>query len=363
MPNSPFAWVLLFAATAGAAQERPETMLRATASLPEPFSRIRDVRELSDGRLLVADQRENAVYVVDFAKQSRVQVGRNGPGPEEYDQPTGLLPVRADSTVLINLSNSRLDWLDSSGRITRSRALFGGGWSIPRAADTTGNLYWDRVSDTRLKKREDPKADQAPIVRANLAGKLDTMAFLTIPGPVNPNPFPSWDIWAVSADGSIAIVRNGEEYRVDWVASDKTITRGPAVPWKPVRVTADDRERYTAGGPNIPPGGGSARASSRAGTPPPPPRVRDDFPEQFPPARLSGIWVAANGRAFVHRYESLRELRPLLDVFDASGNLVARYRLPERRQIVGFGRSGLYAIHIDEVDLQWLERYPLPASR
>ena len=73
--------------------------------------------------------------------------------------------------------------------------------------------------------------------------------------------------------------------------------------------------------------------------------------------------MGADGRAFVHRYESLRELRPLLDVFDTKGNLVARYRLPERRQIVGFGRSGLYAIRIDEVDLQWLERYPLPAGR
>jgi hypothetical protein len=133
------------------------------------------------------------------------------------------------------------------------------------------------------------------------------------------------------------------------------------VPYEPVRVTADDRERYAAGGPNIPSGGG--RAGVRRGSAPPPPPPRTDFPERFPPARLGGIWVADDGRALVHRYESLSELRPLLDVFDASGNLTARLRLPERRRVVGVGANGLYAIRIDQDDLQWLERYALPRSR
>jgi len=357
--------LLLLAAThAGAAQLPPETNLRSTAALSEPFSRIRAIRELSDGRLLVADQMENALYMVDFGRQSRVQVGRNGPGPEEYDQPTGLLAIGGDSTILINLRNNRLDWLDPAGRIVATKPLFlGEGWSIPNRADRAGRLYFDGISNTRLRKREDPSADQAPIIRGTLPSRLDTVAYLTIPGGVNPNPFPAWDQWTVDADGRIAIVRNGAEYRVDWVAPNGAVTRGRAVPYERVRVTSDDRERFAAGGPNIPYGGGRAQASRRGGAAPPPPAPRTDFPDQFPPARLGGIWVAHDGRAIVHRNESLRELRPLLDVFDASGNLVARFRLPERRQVAGFGRNGLYAIRIDEDDLQWLERYELAGAR
>ena len=116
--------ILLVAAHEAAAQLPPETSLRATASLNEPFTRIRGVRELSGGRLLVADQTENALYMVDFGQQTRTQIGRNGPGPEEYDQPVGLLPLGGDSTILINIRNSRLDWLDPTGRIVASKPLF-----------------------------------------------------------------------------------------------------------------------------------------------------------------------------------------------------------------------------------------------
>jgi hypothetical protein len=70
-----------------------------------------------------------------------------------------------------------------------------------------------------------------------------------------------------------------------------------------------------------------------------------------------GLWIANDGRAFAERHQHLSETRALLDVFDAQGRLVARYRLPERRNVIGFGARGLYAVRVDDNDLLWLERY------
>ena len=58
----------------------------------EPFSRVRGVQELPDGRVLVADQDEKALYRIDFLSQERITLGRQGGGPGEYESPVGLHP-------------------------------------------------------------------------------------------------------------------------------------------------------------------------------------------------------------------------------------------------------------------------------
>jgi hypothetical protein len=181
-----------------------------------------------------------------------------------------------------------------------------------------------------------------------------------VPGGVNPGPFAPWDMWAVSADGRIAIARNGPEYRVDWVSPRGEWTRGIPVAESPLRVNAADREEQQV---NPGRGGGASASVGRSGeqSPPRAPR-RDDLPEHFPFVRYHGVWVSEDGRAWVDRYQHLKEKRPLLDVFDARGRLTSRHRLPEGRQVVGFGPRGLYAVHIDDDGLQWLERYPIDST-
>jgi len=83
------------------------------------------------------------------------------------------------------------------------------------------------------------------------------------------------------------------------------------------------------------------------------------FPDRFPFVNSRDVWVDAEGRGWVGRYQSLGEPRPLYDVFDHNGRRVARIRLPAGRQVVGFGPRSLYAVRVDEVDLQWLERYDI----
>jgi hypothetical protein len=49
--------------------------LQLQQTFREPFSLVRGVAELSDGRVLVADQREVSVYVADFRTGQRRRIG------------------------------------------------------------------------------------------------------------------------------------------------------------------------------------------------------------------------------------------------------------------------------------------------
>lgn len=360
-PRTVCSVVLLFLVTVGpaAGQDRGvPTLTPDRVFSAEGFSRVRGVQELPDGRLLVSDQTEEALYRVDFNSQERTRLGGRGEGPGEYQAPTGLYPFRGDSLLMVDIQNGRFAIVSPDGVIGRTEPLFGRGISLPEGADRMGNRYWDRVTAVRMQKRTQPSADQAPIVRYDPEREtLDTLAYLTIPGPANPNAFPAWDDWAVGPDGRVAIVRNQDEYRLDWVGPDGILLEGrPVEAYRPIRVTNDDERAFEEGRSGL--GRGTARMGSDP-TPRPPPI---DIPRDFPPAKLGRIWVTWDGRAIVERHQHLDEEQPLFDLFDAHGRRVGSFRLPGAREIVGTGPSGVFAVREDELGLLWLEQYSLPSG-
>jgi hypothetical protein len=119
-----------------------------------------------------------------------------------------------------------------------------------------------------------------------------------------------------------------------------------------IGVSGEDRRIWAEQHPGGAAGGGVSFGDRPARRPPP-----GELPDRFPFANSRDVWVDREGRGWVGRYEHQSEKRPLYDVFDETGRRVARVRLPEGRQVVGFGRGVLYAVRVDEVDLQWLERY------
>lgn len=80
------------------------------------------------------------------------------------------------------------------------------------------------------------------------------------------------------------------------------------------------------------------------------------WPEAKPPFPVGGVTLTPEGEVWVRRYVAFGEPESF-DVFDEEGRLIRRVNLPEGRQVAGFGRGTLYAVYIDEDDLQWLERY------
>ncbi len=340
---------------AGAAGQRPkETQIQPVDSLREPYSHIRGVRELSDGRLLVSDQTEVAVYLADFAKQTRTKLGGVGAGPEEYRTPLELFAMAADSTALLDIGNGRLAIFAPDGHIADTRPIADKpGFSFPAAADLKGNIDWDLVTQVRLERRTHPELDHAEIIRFSRAGKIDTVGFAKMAPGVNPGAFPFYDYWGVSGDGWIAIARNVEKYRLDWVKPDGTLQKGPDAPFEAVRVSDADKAAW--GTPGSGTGGGQVNMEGRAKGPPP----GVNFPDHFPAVKYHGIWITSDHHAIVVRYDHLAETRQLLDVFDDRGVLVGKLRLPEHRQLIGIGARGLYAMRIDDDGLQWIERYDL----
>jgi hypothetical protein len=349
------------AAGNAAAQQPTETMLQPAARLAEPFSRIRGIRELSDGRVLVSDQTEKGVFMVDFRAQTRTMLGHNGPGPEEYAMPIGLLALPGDTTLLIDLGNTRLSTLAPDGSIVGSRILFAReGLAIPHYADDQRRLYYEDVTAVRMAKRQNPDASTAHVLRTAGTDAVDTVATYEIPGGTNPSAIPDWDFYTVSPDGWVAVIRNTGGYRIEWTKPDGTLVRGEPVDYPAVKIDGKDREIFEKpvkeGGMGG--GGGNAVRFGDSNNPPPKPPARQ-LPDPLPPATYDRAWIASDGRAWVQRNQHLHEKRPLFDVFDRTGRRVAVYRLPENRTMVGFGNGVAYAYATDDDGLQWLERYPM----
>lgn len=350
LPVSPLLSLAFLAVSAPppvAAQDAPE-LVPAGSFDAEPFTRIRGLHVLPDGRFLVSDQVEEALYLVDPGSEMRTKIGGNGEGPGEYRQPISLYPFRADSALLLDLFNSRLAVLGPDGSIVRFEPMTRPGVSLPTGADRDGNLYWDDVSGVRIAKRDDPRVDTGHIFRFGIAsGRIDTLASIRVPGPVNPGPLPEYDVWHVSPSGRLVIVRNQDTYRVDRVDADGVERRGPEIDVDRVTLSRSDRaaleERGMAG----------ASMGAAGGR-----RPELPIPERFPYA--AAVRALDDGRALVERLESPSETRLLLDVISADGRRIGSFRLPANRAVVTASGETLYAVRVDDLGFQWVEWYDIP---
>ena len=84
-----------------------------------------------------------------------------------------------------------------------------------------------------------------------------------------------------------------------------------------------------------------------------------EWPDEKPPFYGARIPVDDAGQAWVRRH--VRAGAPsLYDVFGPDAEHLAAVQLADGRRIIGFGRDTLYAVHFDEFDLVYLERYGMP---
>ena len=84
---------------------------------------------------------------------------------------------------------------------------------------------------------------------------------------------------------------------------------------------------------------------------------KDRFPDHLPPFDWRDVSTTPEGGVWVRRVQPAGATRPLFDVFDATGTRVRQVRLPEGRDVVGFGRGTLYVTREDDDGLLWLELY------
>ncbi len=369
---------------AGAGGAEVVALGEAEATWDEPFSVVSTVRELPDGRVVVADPLGQVVARLDLTAGTADTVGAVGEGPAEYRQPDAVWPLPGGRTLLVDLGNGRLTELSpelefgatrpySIGDISRGQIVL----AIPQAVDHRGRLYFRGFGGMGM------ESDTANILRFDLDSEaLDSVASFGLPetvrettgGPGEQNerisqvPLSPGDAWGAAPDGRVVIVRSGD-YHVDWVAEDGSVTSGPPVPYTPVGIGRAEREQWaherleTGGGlgisVSIENGSAAVRASRGGGSDEDEDLDGYTWPEFKPAFYSRPVPVDGLGRAWVRRHRDADEA-PAYDVFGGDAERLMTVELPMNRRIVGFGDGALYAIRMDEYGLQTLERYALP---
>lgn len=356
------------------------TIAKPDAEFAEPFTRVSGVRELRDGRLIVADLRDQTLQRIDLRTGDATPVSRRGSGPNEYDMPVGAFAMPADSTLVFDPNNQRYLVVGPDakpagtftlGEATGMRAV---GRRV-KGVDVQGRLYYQGSSVPPMSGADRLPAeglDSVAIVRFDRkSGRHDTLGMIKGPemqlgGSSRGNtrmvmfrqqPLTASDDWAVAPDGRVAVARSGK-YGLDWIANGKRVT-GAAVAYTPIKVTKADKEEWEQQARSARPmmratgGGGSGRL--------PPPPVPDadamEWPEVKPAFTDAAAMATPEGEAWVRRTVPAGEKRPHYDAFDAKGRLVAKVVLPADTRLVGLGKGVAYLVRTDEDGLEWLGRY------
>jgi hypothetical protein len=353
---------------------------RASAELEDPYSLIAAVREFGRGRLVVADGVDGELTVVNFANGEKSPLGRQGAGPGEYRAPAALFRLRGDTIWAMDPPQQRFTVFlpdlkagtpfrlemfdnasrtavmapfhaDESGRFYSSALPIGAAGPNMTLPDSVNIIRFDpRATGERtvLSKLRFPTSG-SPQMRVDGQVIRYTMAF---PGLVTA------DSWAVFPDGRVAIV-HGANYTVEFIGADGRRSTSRPITYDRVPVTAADREaemneakrmlaeQMKAAQRSMPPGM-SLDINMTA---------PETWPTMYPAISPMMILAAPDGRLWVRRNMPARLDREHWDVIDASGNLVARWRLPARTRLVGVGAAGVaYTVRLDEDDLQYLQR-------
>lgn len=250
----------------------------AQAISTETLGAISQVRVLSDGRVLLNDGMRRRLLMFDTSlTQVTVLLDSIAEVQNAYGSRSGrLIPYIGDSSIFFDPATLAMLILDERGRITRVRAVpyaqhsgqFSSSaplWGTP-AFDNRGRFVY-RIAATAAPTPRPPAgvpwiptpADSAFVVGVHLDSRvIDTLGVLRIPKVVYsirmepegyyginsvPNPLPLLDEWAVMADGSVAFVR-GVDYRVEFRASDGSVTSGEKLPYPWMRMDDDAKTRF-----------------------------------------------------------------------------------------------------------------------
>lgn len=368
-------------------QDPAPTRLSGRVASAIDFSAITALRELSDGRVLVADAAEKQITLLDPSFNRQKTVGRIGQGPGEFGGIGAMSAVAADTTLLQDNVNQRLlkihpdgtpgetlpipgqtsatgnvrmvggapVQIHSSGRyckpvmsapsttITQGVAVATTGDSITIAC---GRLGTDEVAEVvRLR---------APAMQTSQGGTGMVMNMAV--------QFGHSDGWTLAPSGEIAVIRS-DPFRVEWLAPDKAPVTGPVIPHSPIKVTQKEIERVNEAfaqmmsrqmGRTTIGGGGESRsaASVMAG-------MKIPVAETKSPFDPAGIVAGPGNEVWIRRHMP-EGSAPTYDVFDRSGRRIRRVELDHRARVVAVTARGVYVATVDDDGLHRLERWNRP---
>ena len=343
-----------------------------SAALDAEFVRIAGMRELADGRVLMADEAEKRLLVGDWKSRSVRPIGREGQGPGEYERPRNLFALAADSSLLVDALAGR--WLLLAGdsiveTVPSSAPAILAGARNPLGADALGFVVATRPMGLPARGRGPlmpPRRDSLHLVRIDLrTGEADTLATvaarpgrINVSGPVDAptrveivtNPLSVGDQVAVFPDGWTAVARVAP-YAVDWISPAGRVVRGSPLPFERHAVT--EREKRAV----------LQRQADERGVEPREPSTVQDWPETLPPFLVGGTLPAADGSVWIRRTLRAEDIRAHYDIVTRAGALVARLELRPGEHVIATTRAWVYVVATDADGIQRVLRYPLPGLR
>jgi hypothetical protein len=367
--------LILLIQTTTAQAPAPLTLAAPDRVLPVDFTQIRGTRELTDGRVLVSDRLDKGVVVADFTRGTITPIGRTGSGPAEYRLPTGLSPMPGDSTMLSDEGNQRMAVIGPDLKIHRSFNLMIPGIGVPlgaRAVDNSGRYYLQIPGWLNGPRGG---TDTIVVIRFDSrTARVDTLASIkgSTPRQNTMRPglpyviFATQDVWNVTPDGRLAVVRSGD-FHVEWRDANGRLTSGPPIAFDRRPVTMDDRVAHVR---RFMEGSSTSGKGTDGGLSPLPAEMLEDkrirevagyqeFAPQHSPFNASTPHFGPDGSLWVDRSVRL-DLPQTWDVIGPDGRLKGRLQMPRGRRLMSLGTKWLYAVTTDEDGLQHLERYAYP---
>jgi hypothetical protein len=367
----------------------------------EPLAAVSQVRAISGGRVIVNDNTGRRVLMFDSTLQHFTVIAdtTSATGNSYSSRAGGLIAYHGDSTLFVDPKSVSMFVIAPSGRIVKTLAappysasgnyLIGGLYGTP-GLDARGRLVFhtsilkpaDMTTDVHL------GPDSSLIMRFDFVSRVvDTVAkrgvpvsrFLSYERVINGqlrgmietifDPIPWTDDWAVLSDGTIAVVR-GRDYRVDFIAGDRSVTSGPKVPFAWQRLTEDDKAAILD---SVRTGMDKARDARRdslekEGYYPPGPRpaplpyrfvALNEMPDYRPAFQTAAARGDADGHLWI-RTSVTSNGGVVYDVINRDGVLIDRVQIPPGRVIAGFGPGGIVYMGVLDGTIARLERARSP---
>jgi hypothetical protein len=366
------ALVSLTAVTLSAQQPAAIRLAPPSAVHPHEFTGITSVRELSDGRVIVTDGREQRLLVLDFSTGRSREIGRRGRGPMEYSMVSTVTPLRGDSSIMADFMVRR--WLvfdrDSIVQtlppdhpaVAATEGLFTASDALGRVARRVDRPIRDGV--TFITERD----SSALVVFDRVTGRADTVAMLRrnprrrtqqtnadrriiSSSTADTELMPSGEDFVLFPDGALAVARL-DPFRVDWRLPDGRWLYGDSLPIPKIPFDARERRAYDA---RIRPSQG-APPPMPAGIPAAPERIAPRFVPPFP--YVGAVSRGPRGLLLVRREKSADFPEMTYLVIDRTSRLVGTFTLSNRERVEGASETALYISERDEDDLIRLRRHP-----
>jgi hypothetical protein len=355
----------------------PRLVLDSVAGNDSSFANGSTLLPFRGDSALLFDRRSGSLVVVG----SDGRLGRTFVAPEFRPAATaGLMPIVASFSTTHPIPL----WSDSLGliyRVGKSRA------PLPRppagGADTS-----DISQDSVYLARYDADRRQPDTV-AVLSIGTSVWRTMTPSGAASGDVaplFPFFDRATVAADGSIALLR-AREYRIHWLEVNGARSISQRLPYSWQAITPEERRHildsantarravyedllaeWTAaaaapGGPPTrviagPPGDGRMPVVVPMRPPRPPVPYSDaDVPDYRPPVGQRAMMADADNNIWIHpNHPDADPQGTIWQVFDRSGKLVYRVRVPSGMTILAFGSGGVAYIAGRDAGTSFLQK-------